>query len=276
MLISRMPISGVSKSDSSKSVREPVVAGMFYPADRQILLDDIDIKLAENPSQGRRPKALVVPHAGYIYSGGIAAKAYNLLRPHSKTFSRVILLGPSHHYPFRGLALPGCQYFRTPLGDVPIDQESLALLKDFPQVQVIPEAHAQEHSLEVQVPFLQQVLDDFVILPLVVGPSSSQQVAEVIEKLWGGEETLILVSTDLSHFHDYPEAQHLDRSTSDLICSLHEPLMGEQACGCYPLNGLLLELKRRKLNIELLDLRNSGDTAGSKNRVVGYGSYAVF
>ncbi|OMH33598.1 AmmeMemoRadiSam system protein B [Motiliproteus sp. MSK22-1] len=276
MLTSRAPIAGVSKSGSSKSVREPVVAGMFYPADRQILQNEIDIKLAENPAQGTCPKALVVPHAGYIYSGGVAARGYNLLRPYADSINRVILLGPSHHYPFQGLALPGCQYFRTPLGDVPIDLESVSLLKDLPQVQVMPEAHAQEHSLEVQVPFLQRVLDDFALLPLVVGPSRSSQVAEVIQRLWGNKETLIVVSTDLSHFHDYPEAQHLDRSTSDLICALHEPLMGEQACGCYPLNGLLRELKQRKLNIELLDLRNSGDTTGSKSRVVGYGSYAVF
>ena len=260
----------------SMFVREPAVAGMFYPADRQSLVAEIDQQLADNPCSGGRPKALVVPHAGYIYSGGVAARAYNLLRPHADSIRRVILLGPSHRVAFQGLALPDCEYFRTPLGDVPIDLDSLALVDDMPQVKVLAEAHEQEHSLEVQVPFLQRVLTQFSLLPLVVGPCHSRDVAEVLQRLWGGAETLVLISTDLSHFHDYEEAQHLDRSTSDLICKLQEPLMGEQACGCYPLNGLLYELKQRQLGIELLELKNSGDSAGSHQRVVGYGAYAVF
>ncbi len=257
-------------------IREPAVAGMFYPEDRQTLQRDIDRLLTENPCQGGLPKALIVPHAGYIYSGPVAARAYNLLRPHAALIKRVILLGPSHRVALEGLALPGSDIFRTPLGDIRIDRQSAARLLDLPQVQELPLAHAQEHSLEVQLPFLQTVLRAFTLLPLVVGRCTSAAVAEVLERVWGGSETLILISTDLSHFHDYRQAQQLDQSTSELICKLREPLGGEQACGCYPLNGLLRELKRRTMEVQLLELKNSADTAGSKHRVVGYGAYAAY
>ncbi|MCW8884843.1 MAG: AmmeMemoRadiSam system protein B [Motiliproteus sp.] len=258
------------------AVREPAVAGLFYPDNRSELLTQVEDQLLQNPCSGERPKALIVPHAGYIYSGGVAARAFNLLRPHSEHFSKVTVLGPSHRVPLEGLALPDCDSYRTPLGDVALDQQGIDQIADLPQVQQMSIAHAQEHSLEVQLPFLQVLLPQFKLLPLVVGRCPSALVAEVLERLWDDPNRLVVISTDLSHFHDYQDACHLDRSTSDLICQLREPLMGEQACGCYPLNGLLNLLKQRGMAVELLDLKNSGDTAGSKDRVVGYGAYAVF
>ncbi len=256
-------------------VREPAVAGMFYPDDRQQLISEIEAHLRENPAEGERPRALIVPHAGYVYSGPVAARAYNLLRPWASDIHRVVVLGPSHRYPLEGLALPDCDLFRTPLGDIPIDQQDTEALLALPQVRQLAAAHALEHSLEVQLPFLQTVLVNFTLLPLVVGRCRSEQVSEVLDLLWGDPATLILISTDLSHFHDYKEACHLDRSTCELICQLREPLMGEQACGCYPLNGLLRKLKQEPLSVKLLELKNSGDTAGSMSRVVGYGAFAV-
>ncbi|WP_207063018.1 AmmeMemoRadiSam system protein B [Motiliproteus sp. SC1-56] len=256
-------------------VRQPAVAGFFYPDDPVVLRRDIDHYLAQNPCSGVTPKALVVPHAGYAFSGPVAARAYNLLRALAKTIRRVVLLGPSHRVPLRGLALPGCDTFMTPLGAVALDSEGMAALARMPQVRVMPSAHAQEHSLEVQLPFLQRLLDDFRLLPLVVGQCQAEEVDEVLEQVWGGRETLIVISSDLSHYHPYGEAQRLDRATSEAVCACRAQLSGEQACGAYPLNGLLHLAARRGLEIELLDLRNSGDTEGPRDRVVGYGAYAL-
>ncbi|MBT8145915.1 MAG: AmmeMemoRadiSam system protein B, partial [Gammaproteobacteria bacterium] len=220
-------------------------------------------------------KALVVPHAGYIYSGPVAATAYKLLLPRREQISRVVLLGPSHRVPFYGMAIPTAEQFRTPLGDILLDQEALKRIEGLPGVARRDDAHAWEHSLEVQLPFLQSVLQDFTLIPIVVGGADANEVAKVLETLWGGEDTLIVISSDLSHFKTYGDARITDRATTQLIEQKQDTLVGEQACGCYPLNGLLRLASEKGLQVRTLDLRNSGDTAGPKNQVVGYGSYAV-
>ncbi|MES9836631.1 MAG: AmmeMemoRadiSam system protein B [Candidatus Thiodiazotropha sp.] len=256
-------------------IRNPAVSDLFYPGDADSLQSMVGGYLDSAAGPGNPPKAVIVPHAGYIYSGPIAASAYARLAAAAGRISRVVLLGPSHRVPFYGLATSEADYFRTPLGDIPIDRQALEALEALPQVARLEAAHAQEHSLEVQLPFLQSVLQDFNLVPLVVGDASGEQVAEVLAKLWGGQETLIVISSDLSHYHDYATAQRMDRATSDAILTLHpERLDYEDACGRIPVQGLLLEAKRLGLQGELIDLRNSGDTAGSKEQVVGYGAYA--
>lgn len=256
-------------------IREPAVAGMFYPDDPVLLQQQIEQLLASESPSTDHPKALIVPHAGYIYSGPTAAAAYAQLQPLRRQIKRVILLGPAHHVAFQGLAASSAQYFATPLGVVPIDQVALDSILMLPQVHVRDDAHAQEHSLEVQLPFLQTVLDDFKLVPLVVGDASPQDVAEVLEKLWGGDETLIVISSDLSHYHDYNTARQLDTATSRAIEQLRpDAIHYDQACGRNPVNGLLVAARHHHLGATTLDLRNSGDTAGSRDRVVGYGAYA--
>jgi AmmeMemoRadiSam system protein B len=220
------------------------------------------------------PKALIVPHAGYVYSGPIAASAYARLLPGRSVIRRVVLLGPVHRVPIRGLALPGADSFVTPLGAVAVDAEAAAHLRALPQVCESEAAHSLEHSLEVQLPFLQTILEEFTLVPLAVGDASPSEVAEVIERVWGGPETLIVVSSDLSHYHPYDEATEIDRSTADDILSLADTLDHEQACGATPINGFALCARRHGLKPELIDLRNSGDTAGEKSRVVGYAAFA--
>ena len=260
----------------SVHVRPPAVAGMFYPADADALARDIQAYMAGAPTaKAEAPKALIVPHAGYIYSGAVAARAYALLSPARQAIRRVVLLGPAHRVPIRGLALPVAEAFATPLGSVPIDEEGARAALALPQVSASDVAHSLEHSLEVQVPFLQTVLDDFTLLPFAVGAATPAQVAEVLDLLWGGPETLILISSDLSHFHDYALAQGIDRNTAAEILALEPGLDHEQACGATPINGLLICAKRRGMNIELLDLRNSGDTAGDRSRVVGYAAFVL-
>lgn len=260
----------------SVHIRPPAVAGMFYPADAEALARAVQTYLAAAPaSVSPAPKALIVPHAGYIYSGAVAARAYALLAPARRTIRRVVLLGPAHRVPVRGLALPVAEGFATPLGSVPIDAEGARIALALPQVSASDAAHSLEHSLEVQLPFLQAVLDDFTLLPFAVGAAAPVQVAEVLDLLWGGPETLILVSSDLSHFHTYAQAQGIDRHTVDEILAGDSRLDHEQACGATPINGLLLCARRRGMRIELLDLRNSGDTAGDRARVVGYASFAL-
>lgn len=252
---------------------------MFYPGDAETLARDIRSYLAEPREPGLRPgfpKAVIVPHAGYMYSGSVAASAYSLLGSARGTVKRVVLLGPCHRVAARGLALPGVSAFETPLGSVPIDQGAVATLKDMPQVVTHPAAHAQEHSLEVQVPFLQEVLGEFKLVPLAVGFASVEDVAEVIDRLWGGPETLIVISSDLSHYHPYREASAIDRATVDAILAYRTEIEHEQACGATPVTGLLIAAKKRGLQAELLDLRNSGDTAGGRDRVVGYASIAFW
>lgn len=262
-------------------VRPPAVAGAFYPGDAASLNADIARMLRHaSASTGgeapRRPKCLIVPHAGYIYSGNTAAHAYALLRPWARQISRVVLLGPSHRVPLHGIALPDVDAFATPLGQIPLDLEAIAAVRTLPGVCVYDAAHAAEHSLEVQLPFLQTVLDEFTLVPLSVGHADAQTVAAVINQLWGGAETLIVLSTDLSHFHAYRQAQELDSDTVANILALEACVVPEQACGAFPLNGLLKAAERHHLSTELLDQCNSGDTAGDPRRVVGYCAVALY
>ena len=255
--------------------RPAAVAGYFYPGEGKALADTVSRLLGEAQS-GPPPKAIVAPHAGYAYSGPIAASAYARLKPLAGRISRVVLLGPAHRVPVRGLATPGVTAFATPLGSVALDEEALQGIADLPQVVASPAAHAAEHSLEVHLPFLQTVLGDFKLVPLAVGDASREEVAEVLERLWGGAETLVVVSSDLSHYLPYEAAQRVDGATAKAILGLDAQLSHEQACGATPLNGLLAMARRRGLVAEMLDLRNSGDTAGDRSRVVGYGAFAFF
>jgi len=259
-------------------VRQPAVAGAFYHSEKKTLANDVDTLLRAiklNASEIKHsPKAIIVPHAGYIYSGPVAASAYARLATAHDTIKRVILLGPVHRVPVRGLALPGVTAFATPLGEVEIDYPSVTAIANLPQVVVSSAAHAQEHSLEVQLPFLQSVLDNFTLLPLAVGDATAEEVAEVLEVLWGGPETLIVISSDLSHFLPYQTAQMVDSETVQNILNLRGKLNHQQACGGTPVNGLILAARRHGLQPHMLDLRNSGDTAGDKNRVVGYAAVA--
>ena len=256
------------------NVRPPAVAGLFYPAEASVLKRDVKHYLAEAKEFTYRPKALIAPHAGYIYSAPIAASAYRLLGPLRGRINRVVLLGPVHRVWVKGLALPGVNAFDTPLGTIDLDLEAMARLIDLPQVETLAAAHAQEHSLEVQLPFLQQVLGDFKLVPLAVGGATPEEVAEVLERLWGGDETLIVVSSDLSHYLPYQASSNVDKATARAILDMRTDLVGEQACGAHPINGLLLAAKHHGLRPHLLDLRNSGDTAGDRDRVVGYGAFA--
>lgn len=257
-------------------IRPPAVAGMFYPADALTLESEIRGYLAAcEPNAGAVPKALIVPHAGYMYSGAVAAAAYALLAPLRRSIRRVVLLGPAHRVPLRGLALPVADAFATPLGILPVDADARATAMAMPQVSASDVAHNLEHSLEVQLPFLQTVLEAFSIAPFAVGAASAAEVAELIDSLWGGPETLLVVSSDLSHFHAYRLAQAIDRGTADRILALDPAIGHEQACGATPINGLLLSASRRGMSIELLDLRNSGDTAGDRARVVGYAAFVL-
>ena len=255
--------------------RPAAVADMFYPGQPATLAGDIAAMLrAAEPRPCLAPKALIVPHAGYIYSGPIAASAYASLTPLHAQIRKVVLLGPTHRVAVRGLALPESTVFDTPLGSVPVDTALERKLLELHQVQRNEAAHALEHSIEVQLPFLQSVLDDFTLLPLAVGMASDGDVAEVLDLVWGGPETLIVISSDLSHYHPYAEAQRIDQATARQIVALQPLANHEQACGATPVNGLLLCAQRRGLYPHLLDLRNSGDTAGDRARVVGYGAFA--
>jgi hypothetical protein len=256
------------------TTRPAAVAGMFYPGERQQLAQDVDalMALAERPAF--LPKALIVPHAGYVYSGAVAASAYACLTTLHNTISRVVMLAPAHRLAVHGLATSSAQFFRTPLGDVPIDEEGRTAALRLPQVQVNDAAHANEHAIEVHLPFLQTLLGDFSLLPFVVGMARDEAVAEVLELLWGGSETLILISSDLSHYHPYVDAQRIDRATVASIEHLHRLESHQQACGATPINGLIAAARHHHLSPHLLDLRNSGDTAGDKSRVVGYASFA--
>ena len=291
--------------------RPPAVAGSFYPADPARLaldlrhfLDEVKparfplpnplVKLLANrlsPQAGKslvipegegageslrefHVKALIVPHAGYVYSGAIAASAYATLRPLSARIRRVVLLGPTHRVAVRGLALPAATTFSTPLGEIKLDTGAMHELARLPQVVVSDAVHAQEHSLEVQLPFMQTVLQDFKLVPLAVGDASAEEVAAVLEAVWGGVETLIVISSDLSHYLPAEVSRLVDRKTADEILKLHPLGSHQQACGATPLNGLLLAARAHHLQPHLLDLRNSGDTAGPHDSVVGYAAFA--
>ncbi len=255
------------------------MAGLFYPADERELRATVQQCLEEGRSRAsgvEAPKALIAPHAGFVYSGPIAGTAYATLAAAGDAIRRVVLLGPSHRLPLRGLALSGADAFRTPLGDVALDAEAAERARGLAQVDVLDAAHEQEHSLEVQLPFLQEVLGaSFGLVPFSVGSATPDEVAEVIDALWDGAETLILVSSDLSHYYDYETARRLDAATTAAIEALRpEGLDEESACGRVPVRGLLVSARRHGLAARTLDLRNSGDTAGPRDQVVGYGAYA--
>ncbi len=257
-------------------VRPPAVAGRFYPHEAAVLSKLVSSLLAEAPpGKGPVPKALVAPHAGYVYSGPIAASAYSQLSPGRDTLKRIILLGPAHYANFEDLATSSANAFETPLGLVPVDGEAVHRLCSLPSVAIRDEAHAAEHSLEVQLPFLQIVLRDFFIVPLLVGNTDAQAVDQVLEAVWGGPETCLVISSDLSHYHDFQTAKELDQLTAAAVVALKpEDIASNQACGRSPLRGLLQAARRHQLRGCLLDLRNSGDTAGPRDRVVGYGAFA--
>lgn len=256
-------------------VRAPAVAGLFYSADPEALHQDVQNYLAAAKTAETVPKALIVPHAGYIYSGAVAATAYKTLLPLKDKIHRVILLGPSHRVAFSGLAVPDADTFNTPLGKIELDLAAIERLLQFPQVVASNAAHLEEHSLEVQLPFLQEVLSDYKLVPIVVGDANRHEVAEVINTFWDEEDTLFVISSDLSHYHEYYEAKRMDRATSDAIVHFKpEQIAYDDACGRNGINGLLTVAQEKHLQAEILDLRNSGDTAGDKSRVVGYGAYA--
>jgi len=250
---------------------------MFYPGTADILGQEIDRLLASSPTRtSGLPKAIIVPHAGYIYSGSIAASVYARFAAARNAVRHVVLLGPTHRVAVNGLALPTSKAFSTPLGNVPIDQKAVESIEDLPQIVFSDLAHAQEHSLEVQLPFLQALFDDFSLLPLAVGMATPAMVAEVLERVWGGDETLIVVSSDLSHYLPYSEARRIDAQTAEEILALQAVIDHRQACGATPVNGLLLAAQHHGLKATLVDLRNSGDTAGDRMRVVGYGAFAFY
>ena len=256
--------------------REPAVAGSFYSSDADRLRQDVEQLLGQADLRSFvTPKAMIVPHAGYVYSGPVAAAAYRLLAPLRESIRRVALFGPAHRVYLDGMAIPASDSFRTPLGTVPLDATAIQQISELPGVCVSEIAHAQEHSLEVQLPFLQMTLEAFRLIPIVVGRCPSDQVARVIDALWGGPETLIVVSSDLSHYLPYDDARRVDQSTGKRIRDKASTLTGEEACGAHAVNGLMRAQHCKDLDVETIDLRNSGDTAGDRSRVVGYGAFIL-
>jgi AmmeMemoRadiSam system protein B len=260
------------------TIRPAAVSGTFYPGEASQLASEVAAYLAEvrvdEARATHRPKAIIAPHAGYMYSGPIAASVYASLAPLRGVVRRVVLAGPAHRVYVRGAAIPSAHHFDSPLGPVRLDLDALEILRRFPFVEVSDRAHALEHSLEVHLPFLQAMLGDFELVPVVVGDASPAEVAALYEALWGGDETLIVVSSDLSHYLPYDAARRRDRATAAAIVDMEARLVPEEACGAAPINGLLRAARARGLHAELLDLRNSGDTAGSRDHVVGYGAFA--
>jgi len=260
-------------------VRPPAVAGMFYPGDPTELAAVVDADLAAArrtlPADAPVPKALIAPHAGFVYSGPIAASAYARLDARTTPVERVVLLGPAHRIAVRGLGLSSADAWETPLGAVPVDHADDPRLLSMPGVEVADRAHAPEHSLEVHLPFLQRVLDPgWSLLPLIVGGARPELVADVLDLVWGGSETLVVVSSDLSHHHPHDRAAALDRATAAAIVA-GQPVQPDQACGAHPVDGLLVAARRHGLTADLVDLRSSGDTAGDRDRVVGYGAFVL-
>ncbi len=262
-------------------VREPAVAGIFYPSDAAELrrtVDDFLAKAAEWTEDNEEndfyverlgAKALVAPHAGYVYSGTCAANAYAIVA--KQKIERVVLVGPSHRVSLEGVAAPTARVMRTPLGDVEIDHEAL----DRAAVPRNDAPHAREHSLEVHLPFIQRIAPHARVCPIACGHASAADVARVIGALDGGPETLIVVSTDLSHYLDFETALERDRRTAMKISALDSNLDGDDACGYVGLRGLLVHATEKNLACRLLDLRNSSIASGDKSRVVGYGAFAL-
>ncbi|HET7649833.1 MAG TPA: AmmeMemoRadiSam system protein B [Gammaproteobacteria bacterium] len=258
-----------------KAIRAAAVAGLFYPEDPAELRQSVASLLRDNPAAGRAPRAVIVPHAGYIYSGPVAARAYQRIAAAGGALRRIVILGPAHRVALNGMALPTAQQFRTPLGDVPLDTACIERLAQLPGVMYADRAHRDEHGIEVQLPFLQSVIGRFTLVPVVVGACDAEAVRALLEAALDDGHTLIIISSDLSHYHPYAVAQALDLATAKRIERLDEPLGGDAACGAYALNGLLAFARQHHLRAERLDLRNSGDTAGPKDRVVGYGAWAI-
>jgi len=257
-------------------IREAAVAGAFYEAEEGRLRRHLASMLAGAGGRGEiTPKVLIVPHAGYIYSGAVAAQAYATLVPVAADITRVVLFGPAHRVPLAGMAVPDVDAFVTPLGTVPLDREFIQAACALPGVCISNEAHRLEHSLEVQLPFLQTLLGEFTLVPVVVGHCDAPTVAAVMDALWGGTETLLVVSTDLSHFNAYEDACALDARTCTRLLQREHTLNGRDACGAYALNGLMSSVHCQSLAMEKLAMCNSGDTAGSKDRVVGYGAFVL-
>ena len=255
--------------------RSPAVAGLFYPKGARDLERDVVALLAHAHGAEEPAKALILPHAGFVYSGPVAATGYKCLAMRRESVKRVVLIGPTHRALYQGIATSGAEAFATPLGRVPVDHEAMRAAEDLPHVLRHDAAHGPEHSLEVHLPFLQVVLDDFSIVPLLVGEASPPEVADVLDAVWGGDETVVVVSSDLSHYRDYETARTLDLETSEAIETLEpSPIHGRRACGHLPIKGLLLVAARRGLAVTRLDLRNSGDTAGPRDQVVGYGAWS--
>lgn len=258
-----------------QEVRRAAVAGKFYPADPAELRDMVLGFIADASESGPPPKALVAPHAGFIYSGPIAGTAFRQLAKLRGKITRVVIAGPTHYIPFRGIAICSARRFSTPLGEVPVDEDALGKIFGLPGVVAFDPAHEREHSLETHLPFLQLVLDKFSIVPLVIGDTEPADIAAVFETLWGGPETLICVSSDLSHFLTYASARKLDTATSHAIEQLRPEGVGyDQACGRLPVQALLMCAKKHGLKARTLDQRSSGDTAGPRDEVVGYGAYS--
>lgn len=260
----------------SSTLRPPAVAGTFYASDSRQLQAEIQSAITDSRTTPLRnpPKALIVPHAGYRYSGAVAASAFAALRPWASHYRRVILIGPAHRLPFRGLAIPDFAAFVTPLGEVPLDNQSLDEIAKFSGVCRLDAAHEPEHCLEVELPFLQTVLSDFVLVPILVGQCDPGEVALILRALWYGPETLIVVSSDLSHYRPYANANTEDYATIEHILNGQGAISLDQACGALPISGFMQIAREKNLRAQLLDYRNSGDTGGDKNRVVGYASIA--
>jgi AmmeMemoRadiSam system protein B len=260
----------------NRDVRPPAVAGSFYPRDADVLEETVAGLLAEaSAKENGHIRAVIAPHAGYIYSGAVAAQAFATLEALKGTVRRLVVIGPSHFVAFRGIAVPCAKAFRTPLGDMPLDAQAISCIADLPQVVTEDEPHEGEHALEVELPFLQALFGPVPLVPLVVGTARAAEVAQVLDALWD-EETLVIVSSDLSHYHDYDTARARDAKTAEAIERLDERAIGyDDACGSLALRGLLIAARRRGFTLERLDLRNSGDTAGDRGRVVGYGAWAV-
>jgi hypothetical protein len=268
----------MGRIQANTRVRKAAVAGLFYPGEPAALRSAATRLLEQAPADTAEPsppKALIVPHAGYVYSGPIAAAAYARIVPLRDRISRVVLIGPSHHAYFHGIALPEAEVFSTPLGDIRVDAELKAELLGGEDVLVSDVPHAAEHCLEVQLPFLQSILGDFSILPLVAGVASPEDVAAVLADVWGDDETLILASSDLSHYHSYQAARGRDARTAAAIVDRQPSLSPEQACGAVAINGLLTLAREMNLAVDQIACLNSGDTAGDRTRVVGYGAFAV-
>ncbi len=268
-----------STAPPSVPARPPAVAGTFYPADEPVLRSFVEkaVSRAAHADDGTGTlKAVIAPHAGYVYSGSVAASAYARVRAARNRITRVVLLGPAHRMPIPAIAAPAADVFSTPLGEVRVDGAGRDALVDAGLVVVNDEMHADEHSLEVHLPFLQVCLGDVVVLPLAVGRVDAADVDAVLEQVWGGEETLVVVSSDLSHYLDHATATERDRRTAAAIVSKRPARLGRYgACGVVPVQGLLIAADRHHLDVELLDLRTSADTAGDPDRVVGYGAFAL-